>query len=189
MTRPRSIRWTVALSLALLAAPTLAEENRFDGPVSMAAGDYEPPRSRTLSELVSLALASGADTNLNPDLARDLGLRPDMRARVIRYSPRVTPDNLEHSFQVIYREGKAGALEPVSVLLGLTEISLRDAMKHIDRLSLLVSLEGELQRAAVEHGRYKQITHSSAAVAGVQDYFRRELRFYEKTSMALPLAE
>lgn len=183
---------SAALSVAILcliaaALPARAGENRRDDVESTAQIGIPPkPTSRTLLQVVSQAVTEGADLNIDPDIASNLGLRPDYRLRVLRYRAQVTPDKLEHEFQVVYKRGKGGTVEPVAVLFDIAEVSLENAMKNVRGTTLLVDLEGALQKAAGREAAYKKVFHAVVPKDRVADLYKGELQFYEQASIGLP---
>src|SRR5579885_2616321 len=94
----------------LLCCAAAAEENRRDDVASTAdAGVVDHRPTRPLVDVVSLAIAAGKDTNIDEDLARLLGLRPDLRLRVLRVPAYAAPDHLDHAFQVVYKRRRGDA--------------------------------------------------------------------------------
>lgn len=176
-----------ALLLALLAAPSLsrAAETPVDGAASMVGQGAVKPTRRDVIDLVSLAMSQGQDVNINGDMAQLLGLRRDLRTRLIHFPSRVTPDHLERAFEVVYKPDRHGKPQPIGVLMDVTKTSLRDSMKYIETCVLRLSLEGELQDAAFEEGRFKKIERRPMPRDQVLDLYRGELNFWQFDSLGL----
>lgn len=180
------------LGLAALAARAPAEENRRDDVDSTAdSGVLVPQARRPILDVISLAISAGKDININEDLARLLGLRVDDRARVLRVPAYRAPDHLDHAFEVVYRKARGDAIRPVAVLLDVAQTQLWNGSKHVERRTMLVSLDGALEKAARESGGFQSVERSSVTVSSVQGLYERELNFFRdastKLSSSLPL--
>lgn len=176
-----------AMLLARLAAPTLssAAETPVDGAASMVGRDQAQPTHRDVIDLVSLAMSQGQDVNINPDIAQLLGLRRDLRTRLIHFPARITPDHLERAFEVVYKDDQRGEPRPIGLLMDVTRTSLRDSMKYIQRCVLKLSLDGDLENAAFEEGRFKKIDRRAVPRDQVLDLYRGELNFWQFDSLGL----
>jgi hypothetical protein len=176
-----------ALAAGLLLASGLAPaaENRLDDVASTAdSGLANHIKRRPLLDLISLAISSGRDTNINEDMAALLGLRPDLRARVLRVPARLSPDHAEHAFSVVYKPQTDG-VDPVGILLDVETVDLLDGMKWVSRRTMLLSMEGALEKAAGVNSGFKTVHRSSMTVNAVQSLYKDELQFYENPSVGL----
>lgn len=177
------------LFAALCAAAALAEENPRDDVLSTAdSGVTQRCSVRPLSEVVSLAISEGKDTNINEDQAHLLGLRPDLRLRVLRVPAYAAPDHLDHAFEVVYKPKRGDEIDPLGVLLDVSKTELHGGSKFIDERTMLVSVDGGLEKAAAEEGGFRSIERSSMTVSAVEGLYKREVGFYERATVGLPLA-
>lgn len=185
----RRSTYALAATFALAWTGSFAGENRRDWTDSTEQIGIPPSRatSRTLLDVVSLAIAEGTDVNINPGIAEALGLHPEYRLRVLRYRARFTPDNLEREFQVVYTRGRDGGIQPLGVLFDVAEVSLADAMKSVRGTTMFVDLEGALQKASGRQGAAKKVAHGEVPKEKAVELFKGELDFYERASLGLPV--
>src|SRR5437016_2971248 len=125
----------LACALALLAAPLFAN----DSPAKS--------KSRSLPEMISLAVDSGKDTIIADELSGKIGLpKVDQTARKIRYKAGATPDKLDHAFDVIVNKDQSGKLVPVGILLISAAMTKADGAYYIEGNSYYASLSGKFQK-------------------------------------------
>lgn len=146
-------------------------------------------KSRTLAEVVELAMREGQEFPLNAAMADEFGLgEREYPGRRLRYKQSVSPDRQEHSLTVLYEDRGKGQRVPTAILVNVGTATKDGDILNIDGHVYLASLKGHLQRASRNSGPMGNVRASKVKVnSALRKRFKVELDFFRKIVPSLGL--
>ena len=195
--RSVTIAPTLALAWLLTVPPALAGDPPKQGASASQAGTgpaangkslkdtpAAKPRTRTLKELIDLALGAGNEKPLAQYMERDLGFVSSLPAKVINYNS--TPDGYGRILYVAYRVLPGGRLEPVALVWRAVKVTVEGTRKVFDARTFRTDLSGQLVTAAMGGGESGKVRQSRVDLdAKVRSQFQREMDFFLRDAVAL----
>jgi hypothetical protein len=170
----RIIAFAVALSLA--------------APLCAADAVSAKKKSRSLKEVIELALREGKDNTLNATAAQAFGFgQQDMPSKKLRYKQSATPDKHEHTFNVVSKRDAKGNLVPVALEISRGTGKKIGDVVHIDALVFRANLDGKLQNAYRSQGAIGVAPQSLGKSADLNRQLKEELDFHQKKVVELGL--
>ena len=142
-------------------------------------------KSRTLKEMIDLAMREGKDASLSPALAKKMGFEHvEMPKKQIRYKMSVCPDHKEHAFSVIIKKGPNGEIEPVALDISVGIGKKVGEKIYVDGVSYLASVDGVLKQAMKTQGYTGEMVPETLPInsKSVVKQFNEEIQFHLKRS-------
>ncbi|MBI4348351.1 MAG: hypothetical protein HY553_16030 [Elusimicrobia bacterium] len=154
---------------------------------SYAGPPQTKPKTRTLAELIELAMREGYDDTMGP-IAIALGMESDeVPSMRLRYKQSATPDKREHALSVLYRKDDARRV-PVSLILSTGTGRKENGRLFADVTYYHASLSGKLKGAGRAVGFVGEMTTSAIKVdRSIKNGLQAELEFHRNTVPRLGL--
>lgn len=127
------------------------------------------PKTRTIQQLINLAMAEGEEYTMKPTASQGLGFEQTVKTKKIYYR---TPDNFQHSFFVVISDSKK---KPNELLWRTSKISEREPGRYFDAWTYRSSLTGTLRAATYVSGPDGHVTQDKLALdSKTKDLFEKE---------------
>ncbi|MBI4422205.1 MAG: hypothetical protein HY554_00665 [Elusimicrobia bacterium] len=184
------LRFALSAALLLAAMPLAAEGP--DAARSAPAADKKEkkPKSRTVKQLVELAVERGEDADIPADMAELLGFGAvDTATKRLRYEPDSTPDGKEHAFGVVLGKNDSGRPVPKALRISVVEGKASGDEVFMDGYMFRASLAGALEKAFHNSGKSGEVESKEVAITdpGVKARFRAEMNFHLREALRLGL--